>query len=78
MGEALPIVGVIGTGKMGAPMVQRLLAAGHRVLVFNRTTSRAMPLVAAGAVVTRSVPPGATVVGNPARVIKQDLPGPSE
>lgn len=42
-------IGWIGTGVMGAPMAGHLLAAGHRVTVFNRTRSRADELVAAGA-----------------------------
>jgi 3-hydroxyisobutyrate dehydrogenase len=42
-------IGFIGLGIMGAPMASRLLAAGHRLAVFNRTTSRSEPLVAAGA-----------------------------
>jgi 3-hydroxyisobutyrate dehydrogenase-like beta-hydroxyacid dehydrogenase len=47
-------VGFIGLGIMGAPMAGRLLAAGHRVTVYNRTGSRAEPLVAAGARQARS------------------------
>jgi len=41
----------IGTGIMGAPMARRLLRAGHRVTVFNRTRARAQALAADGAVV---------------------------
>jgi 3-hydroxyisobutyrate dehydrogenase len=42
-------IGVVGLGTMGAPMARHLLAAGHEVAVFNRTASKAAPLVAAGA-----------------------------
>jgi 3-hydroxyisobutyrate dehydrogenase len=42
-------IGFIGLGIMGAPMASRLLGAGHRLAVFNRTASRSEPLVAAGA-----------------------------
>ncbi|MBI3185319.1 MAG: NAD(P)-dependent oxidoreductase [Myxococcales bacterium] len=35
-----------GTGRMGAPMAARLLAAGHRLNVWNRTPERADALVA--------------------------------
>lgn len=41
---------VIGLGPMGRAMVHRLLAAGHRVTVWNRTPGRADDLVAVGAV----------------------------
>lgn len=41
----------IGTGIMGAPMVRRLLKAGHRVRVFNRTIEKARALAADGAIV---------------------------
>ncbi len=44
-------IGWIGTGIMGAPMVRRLLAAGHRVRVFNRSPQRAASLRTDGAVV---------------------------
>jgi 3-hydroxyisobutyrate dehydrogenase len=42
-------VGVVGLGTMGAPMARHLIEAGHDVVVWNRTASRAEPLVAAGA-----------------------------
>ena len=38
-----------GLGRMGAPMARRLLEAGHKVTVWNRTEEKADPLVAAGA-----------------------------
>lgn len=38
-----------GLGQMGAPMAARLLAAGHRVVVWNRTLARADALVRQGA-----------------------------
>jgi 3-hydroxyisobutyrate dehydrogenase len=41
----------IGTGIMGAPMVRRLLKAGHRVAVFNRSPEKARPLADDGALV---------------------------
>ena len=42
-------VGFLGLGIMGAPMAGRLVAAGFEVAVWNRTATRAEPLVAAGA-----------------------------
>ncbi len=44
-------IGWIGTGIMGAPMARRLLRAGHRVRVFNRTPEKARVLAADGATV---------------------------
>lgn len=44
----------IGTGIMGAPMVRRLLRAGHRVRVFNRSPDKARALAADGAEVAAS------------------------
>jgi 3-hydroxyisobutyrate dehydrogenase-like beta-hydroxyacid dehydrogenase len=41
----------IGTGIMGAPMARRLIAAGHRLRVYNRTPSRAQPLSADGTII---------------------------
>lgn len=42
-------VGFIGLGDIGAPMAQRIAAAGFPLLVWNRTASKIAPLVAAGA-----------------------------
>lgn len=42
-------VGFIGLGKMGIPMVARLIAAGHDVAVYNRTAAKAEDLVKQGA-----------------------------
>ena len=58
-------IGFIGLGIMGASMAARLLAAGHRVSVYNRTASRCAPLVAAGATAAaspRAAADGAEVV----------------
>ena len=38
-------VGWIGLGRMGEAMVKRLTQAGHGVDVWNRTRSKAEPLV---------------------------------
>ncbi|QWK10259.1 MAG: NAD(P)-dependent oxidoreductase [Thermoflexus hugenholtzii] len=42
-------LGFIGLGRMGTPMARRLLQAGHRLTVHNRTRSKAEALVAEGA-----------------------------
>ncbi|MFE9253822.1 NAD(P)-dependent oxidoreductase [Streptomyces sp. NPDC006879] len=39
----------VGLGNMGGGMARRLLDTGHRLTVFNRTASKATPLVDAGA-----------------------------
>jgi 3-hydroxyisobutyrate dehydrogenase len=41
-------IGWIGTGRMGLPMAERLLKAGHDVTVWNRTRAKAEPLAAKG------------------------------
>jgi len=48
-------IAFIGTGLMGLPMVQRLLAAGFSVRVWNRTPEKLQGLLAAGA--TRAASP---------------------
>ncbi len=42
-------VAFLGTGLMGLPMARRVLAAGHRLVVYNRTQPRAAALQASGA-----------------------------
>lgn len=42
-------IGFIGLGIMGFSMAKRLVEAGHRVAVWNRTASKADPLAALGA-----------------------------
>jgi 3-hydroxyisobutyrate dehydrogenase len=42
-------IGWIGTGRMGYPMVERLLKAGYEVTVWNRTRAKAEPLAKSGA-----------------------------
>lgn len=47
-------LGFIGLGNMGEPIAANLLAAGYALRVYNRTPSKAAPLVAKGAVVAGS------------------------
>ena len=42
-------IGWIGAGRMGLPMAERLLKAGHDVSVWNRTRAKAEPLTKSGA-----------------------------
>jgi len=56
-------IGWIGTGRMGARLVERLLAGGCDVAVWNRTAAKAEPLAALGA----------TVVGAPADLADRDV-----
>jgi glutamyl-tRNA reductase len=42
-------VGFIGLGNMGSGIAANLLKAGHEVTVYNRTASKAEPLVKQGA-----------------------------
>lgn len=56
-------LGWIGTGRMGYALVERLLAAGHDVAVWNRTRTKAEPLAAAGAI----------IVDNPSDLADRDI-----
>lgn len=42
-------IAFLGLGVMGGAMARRLVEAGHRVTVYNRTAARCAPLVEAGA-----------------------------
>ena len=42
-------LGWIGMGRMGHPMAERLLKAGHDLSIWNRTRAKAEPLAAKGA-----------------------------
>lgn len=42
-------IALLGTGTMGTAIGRRLLATGHRLTVWNRTSARTAPLVDAGA-----------------------------
>lgn len=44
----------LGTGLMGVPMARRLLAAGHEVVVWNRTRTKAATLAGDGATLADS------------------------
>jgi 3-hydroxyisobutyrate dehydrogenase len=48
-------IGWIGAGRMGLPMAERLLKAGHDVTIWNRTRSKAEPLAAHGGKIAGSL-----------------------
>jgi len=48
-------IGWIGVGRMGLPMIARLLGAGYEVTVWNRTREKAEPLAARGASLAASL-----------------------
>jgi len=47
-------VALIGTGLMGRPMAERVLALGYQVVVFNRSRNKAEPLRTSGALIVAS------------------------
>lgn len=49
-----PVIALFGTGLMGAPLVRRLLEAGYKVVVWNRSREKAEPLVAKGALLAET------------------------
>ena len=55
MAQNSPRIGWIGAGRMGLPMAELLLKAGHDVSVWNRTAAKAEPLARLGAKVVRTV-----------------------
>ena len=52
--EAVMDIGLVGTGRMGAAMGERLIDVGHRLTVWNRSADKAAKLVARGAVLAAS------------------------
>jgi 3-hydroxyisobutyrate dehydrogenase len=52
--EAVMDIGLVGTGRMGAAMGERLVDVGHRLTVWNRSADKAAKLVARGAVLAAS------------------------
>jgi 3-hydroxyisobutyrate dehydrogenase len=48
-------IGWIGMGRMGFPMAERLISAGHDVAIWNRTRAKAEPLAQKGARVVGSL-----------------------
>ena len=51
-------LGFIGIGLMGRPMALRLLGAGHRVTVWNRSRDKLAPVLARGAAAAKTPPAG--------------------
>ncbi|HEX8969668.1 MAG TPA: NAD(P)-dependent oxidoreductase, partial [Chloroflexota bacterium] len=64
--------GFVGLGKMGRPMTQRLLAAGHTVHVFNRSRPATDALASEGA----SAASSAREVAERAEIVMTALPTP--
>ena len=48
MSKTAQKIGWIGVRRMGTPMAERLLKAGHDVSIWNRTRAKAEPLAARG------------------------------
>jgi UDP-2-acetamido-3-amino-2,3-dideoxy-glucuronate N-acetyltransferase len=61
----------VGEWKITPTVVKKGASIGAGAVIVCGTTIGEDALIGAGAVVTKDVPPGATVVGNPARIIKE-------
>lgn len=66
-------IGMIGVGRMGANMVQRLLADGHQCVVYDQDNTAQAELVGAGAVSAKSLESLVVALESP-RVIWMMLP----
>ncbi|HLS84730.1 MAG TPA: serine acetyltransferase [Burkholderiales bacterium] len=66
-------IGVAGAGEgRGAPVIGDRVFVGAHSVVVGRITVGEDAMICAGSVVTRSVPPRAVVMGNPARVVSYE------
>lgn len=66
-------IGVAGTGESrGAPVIGNRVFVGAHSVVVGKITVGEDAMICAGSIVTRSVPPRAVVMGNPARVVSYD------
>jgi 3-hydroxyisobutyrate dehydrogenase-like beta-hydroxyacid dehydrogenase len=68
-----PSIGFVGVGRMGGPMSQRLIDAGHAVSVFDANAEATAVLKKAGATVAASPED----VGNSADIVFVSLPTPA-
>ncbi len=65
-------IGFVGVGRMGGPMVRRLIQAGFQLTIYDRSEAAIAPLVALGAV--RAESPAA--VASAAEIVLASLPTP--
>jgi 3-hydroxyisobutyrate dehydrogenase len=73
-GSERPIVGVIGLGRMGAPVAARVRRAGFDVVVFDARSEATEPLVAMGAHAAETAPGAAASCD----ILVTLLPGPPQ
>ena len=66
------VLGFVGVGRMGGPMANRLLDAGHSLCVFDTSAEAVKPLAARGAKVASS----AEEVASSADIVLISLPTP--
>jgi putative colanic acid biosynthesis acetyltransferase WcaB len=62
-----------GNSDGGAPVLEDGVEVGAHAIIIGPVTVGANAIVGAAAVVTRDVPPGAVVAGNPARVLSSPI-----
>ncbi|SRR5579883_2004234 len=60
------VIGFVGLGSMGVPLANNLLESGYKLRIYNRTATKAEPLVAKGAIAVDHpadvVEPGGVVI----------------
>lgn len=68
----MALLGFVGVGRMGAPMVSRLIEAGHQLVIFDTQTQATDALAARGAKVVASP----KAVADEAEIVLVSLPTP--
>jgi 3-hydroxyisobutyrate dehydrogenase-like beta-hydroxyacid dehydrogenase len=68
----MALLGFVGVGRMGAPMVSRLIEAGHQLVIFDTQTQATDALAAKGAKVVASP----KAVADEAEIVLVSLPTP--